>query len=112
MTETREIWSGRARTQVRLGSRIKSAAKALWRSPRSPSAWLRAFQLGASNATTLTSLNAGIVARAVHPDRWVACAEVNRRHRDKTLTDRQAGASADGREHMRAGELTVEAAEI
>jgi hypothetical protein len=77
MVETKKTWSGHSRTAARVWNGIKSAAMVAQRTPRKPKAWLRAYRLGLAGQTPSKLVAARTVARAVHPDQWVACAEVN-----------------------------------
>jgi Apea-like HEPN len=83
MPEVRKIWSGHVRTRLQLWSGAKAAARELWRSPRRPISWLRAFRAGSVLATPQQT-SARTVARAVHPDQWVACVEAIGFERDES----------------------------
>ncbi|MFE8872274.1 hypothetical protein ACE4RV_03645 [Acetobacter persici] len=84
MVETRKIWAGQSRTAARAWNGIKSAARAVQRTPRKPRAWFRAYRSGLAGQTPSKLVAARTVARAVRPDQWVACAEVNGFERDES----------------------------
>ena len=76
MPGVRKLWSGR---RLRGGSSIAglgAALRAFRREPTRPGRWTQAFIAGRRFAEPKSITDARTVARLVHPDQWIACAEV------------------------------------
>ena len=70
------LWSGGKLSGGSWWSGLKAGLCAVRRSPFSPSIWTRSFQDARRSSRPLEELNARRIARCVHPEQWVACAEI------------------------------------
>ena len=76
MPGVRTIWSGGRLPEGSCWSGIEGALRAAVRSPRDPGSWIRAFRGARRQSQSRDQVNARTVARTVHPDQWVACADI------------------------------------
>ena len=77
MIGVRTLWAG---GKLRGGSRwagLKGTWRAFRRAPTQPSAWTRAYTSARTFSEPKEIRDARKVARLIHPDQWIACAEVD-----------------------------------
>jgi hypothetical protein len=84
MPAARTIWSGGRLSSGSLWAGLKAGVCAAVRSPSTPSAWARAFRGARLSSQPREEVNARTVARTVHPDQWIACAQVTGFEREES----------------------------
>lgn len=84
MAGVRDIWSGRKTDQHGICAGLKSFLKQVARTPLQPASWVQEFRTGYASGQRSENVQARTVARAAHPDQWIACAEVNGFERDES----------------------------
>lgn len=76
MPSVRKLWSGGRLSGGSHVAGLAASLRALRREPTRPVRWMQAYTAGRRFSEPNPTANARTIARLVHPDQWIACAEV------------------------------------